>query len=485
MGNSFAPYEGNEKYIFVSYAHADKARVTPIVEKLSKAGFKVWYDLDELITGTIQDQLKEYICNCSLFLLFISERSLQSAYCKAEAELALKKKKSILSIFLDDVQLNTGMDMMLSHYASMNFYQFTSLDTFCDKLMSFEVVKECKNEKLDEKKSKCRMKCSFEPYEGDEKYIFISYAHVDGDRVAPILENLNEAGFRIWYDEGIEWGTEWPEEIACHIRNCCVCMPFHSKASTVSQNCKNEVNYALKRKKSILSVYLEEVELSDGMDMQLSSFQSTFPYQYDDMSEFYERLTRTEVIRECRDKGRATDIAQKVISEKVSERRNEARATVLKLLGEWGDNVVSLYEESTQTLYLKGEGAMWWYAPDLKGATRIKSFIKKDRPWDGYSIKTVKISEGIEDIGIGALCDLPLENVSVPSSVTMIARYAFARCRFLEGITIPEGVESIAEDAFEGCTSLKRIHFLGTKSQWNALELNPEDINNATVTFAK
>ena len=485
MGSSFAAYNGAEKYIFASYAHADRERVMPILERLTYAGYRVWGDYENLLTDDIADTLARHIKGCAVFTAFISERSMDSVYCKAEIMAALKENKSILTVFLDEIQLDTGMSFQLSRYASIELKEFSTLDAFCEKLMGFEVLDECKDIKLDKNNAKCKMKCSFEPYEGDEKYIFISYAHADGDRVAPILERLNKAGFRIWYDDGIEWGTEWPEEIAKHIADCCVCMPFHSKASAVSQNCRNEVNFALKRKKTILSVYLEEVELSDGMDMQLSSYQSTFPYQYDDVSEFFERLVRTEVIRECRGSGRATDTAQRVIPETQSKRKNEARATVLKLLGEWGDKVVSLYEESTQTLYLKGEGAMWWYASSFKGASRFKSFIKLDRPWDGYSVKTVKISDGIEDIGIGAFCDLPLESVSVPDSVTMIARYAFARCRFLKRITVPEGVESIADDAFEGCTSLKEIHFLGTESQWNALELKSEDINNATVTFAK
>ena len=37
-------YEGNDKYIFVSYAHKDSQKVVPIVETLSSNGFRVWYD---------------------------------------------------------------------------------------------------------------------------------------------------------------------------------------------------------------------------------------------------------------------------------------------------------------------------------------------------------------------------------------------------------------------------------------------------------
>lgn len=144
------------------------------------------------------------------------------------------------------------------------------------------------------------MKCTFRPYEGKDKFIFISYSHSDSEIIAPILEQLNQSGFRIWYDEGIEWGSEWPESIASHLRECEVCMAFHSKLSVVSPNCRQEITYAFKMKKNILSVYLEEVELSDGMDMQLTSFQSTFPYQYKDMEEFYIKLINTKILQCCK-----------------------------------------------------------------------------------------------------------------------------------------------------------------------------------------
>lgn len=144
------------------------------------------------------------------------------------------------------------------------------------------------------------MRCSFKPYEGDEKYIFVSYSHLNGDTVFPILERLNSVGFRIWYDEGIEWGTEWPESIASHLRGCEICMVFHSKASIISQNCRQEINYALKTKKAILSVYLEDVELSDGLDMQLSPFQATFPFQYENPDDFFSRLIKANILQPCK-----------------------------------------------------------------------------------------------------------------------------------------------------------------------------------------
>lgn len=167
------------------------------------------------------------------------------------------------------------------------------------------------------------MKGTFKPYEGAEKYIFVSYSHKDCERVLAILEELNKEGFRIWYDEGIEWGTEWPESIANHLDGCAVFMAFLSKTSIASRNCRQEVNYALKQGKEILSVYLEEVELSKGMDMQLSSYHSTFPYQYADQREFYSRLSVTQLIQCCRDVGAIEHPIRKMVDSEPPREKEE------------------------------------------------------------------------------------------------------------------------------------------------------------------
>ena len=155
------------------------------------------------------------------------------------------------------------------------------------------------------------MRCSFNPYEGKEKYIFISYSHSDSEIIIPILEELNSNGYRIWYDDGIEWGSEWPESVAQHLHNCEICMAFHSYSSILSPNCRQEINYALKKNKGILSVYLEDVELSDGMDMQLTSYQSTFLYQYDNMNQFFKKLIHTQLLQCCRIDFSATSLKKK------------------------------------------------------------------------------------------------------------------------------------------------------------------------------
>ena len=82
---------------------------------------------------------------------------------------------------------------------------------------------------------------NFRPYEGQEPYIFISYAHKNSDRVVPILEKLDQAGYRVWYDDGIAPGSEWPEYIAEHLNGCSVAIAFISQDSIDSPNCRREI----------------------------------------------------------------------------------------------------------------------------------------------------------------------------------------------------------------------------------------------------
>ena len=78
-------------------------------------------------------------------------------------------------------------------------------------------------------------------YEGNKPYIFVSYAHKDSDFVQPIIAELFEKKYRVWYDEGIAPGSEWPKNIADHLNGCKGAIVFVSESSINSKNCENEV----------------------------------------------------------------------------------------------------------------------------------------------------------------------------------------------------------------------------------------------------
>lgn len=138
-------------------------------------------------------------------------------------------------------------------------------------------------------------------YEGTQPYIFISYSHKDNEQVHRIIRDLQARGFRIWYDNGIEAGSEWPEYIAAHLRGANCVISFISSNFVSSQNCRRELIFSQDLDKPMLCVYLEETELSDGIRMQLGLNQALFRDKYDSLEAFSEALANAVLLQPCRE----------------------------------------------------------------------------------------------------------------------------------------------------------------------------------------
>ena len=147
-----------------------------------------------------------------------------------------------------------------------------------------------------------------EPYEGREDYIFISYAHSDTHLVFPVLRKMKEEGYRFWYDDGIEPGSEWPESIAHHLADSKVCMAFMSPASANSRNCRREIHYALAKEKEFMSIVLEPVDLTPGLEMQISAYQSIEYFKNPDPDDVMRRIRRIDILESCRQKKAAAKV---------------------------------------------------------------------------------------------------------------------------------------------------------------------------------
>ena len=131
----------------------------------------------------------------------------------------------------------------------------------------------------------------------DEKYVFISYAHKDSERVLSVINAMRQDGISVWYDEGIEAGTEWPEYIAEKINDCAVFIAFITANAVASVNCRNEINYAISLHKEMLVVYLEDTELSAGMQLQLGSIQAMFCHRSRSEEEFLRNLLTARILQ--------------------------------------------------------------------------------------------------------------------------------------------------------------------------------------------
>lgn len=130
----------------------------------------------------------------------------------------------------------------------------------------------------------------FKPYEGDKPYIFVSYAHADNDKVLPVLSDMHRRGYNIWYDEGIEVGSEWQECIASHLADAHLVVAFISNAYMRSDNCRREMHYAQSKKIKTINIFVEETALTPGMELQIGNIYALMKYTYPSDEYFYEKL---------------------------------------------------------------------------------------------------------------------------------------------------------------------------------------------------
>ena len=102
----------------------------------------------------------------------------------------------------------------------------------------------------------------FKPYEGKRPYLFVSYSHRQSDAVVDTIRLLHERRWRVWYDEGIPAGSDWPKNIEQHMRGCAAVLFFLSASALASPNCFSEIKTAIGLKKNVMVMPLEQAELS-------------------------------------------------------------------------------------------------------------------------------------------------------------------------------------------------------------------------------
>lgn len=137
-------------------------------------------------------------------------------------------------------------------------------------------------------------------YEGNNPYIFVSYSHKDKKDVMHYIDALEQQGFLVWFDGGIEAGSEWPEYIANRLASSACVLAFISDHYVDSKNCRRELALAQDLEKEQLNVYLREVDLPLGMRMQLGLNQAMWRSNFDTENAFIQELCKAKLITNCR-----------------------------------------------------------------------------------------------------------------------------------------------------------------------------------------
>ncbi|WP_270444551.1 TIR domain-containing protein [Gemmiger formicilis] len=145
-------------------------------------------------------------------------------------------------------------------------------------------------------------RCNAEPYEGNQPYLFVSYSHKEEDKaiVYPILERMEQAGFRVWFDQGIEATSEWPSAVCAHLKASSACLFCLSPNFADSVNCRDELYLAKKEAIKRVTLFLKsDMQLDPELEMGLVRQEQLFLENYSDIEELIKHLKQDENLQSC------------------------------------------------------------------------------------------------------------------------------------------------------------------------------------------
>ncbi len=298
-------------------------------------------------------------------------------------------------------------------------------------------------------------------YRGNEPYVFVSYAHKDKDIVFPEIKRFNDAGFHVWYDEGISPGNEWSDEIAEALTKCTVFVVMLTPTSAPRESVLNEISFALDEGKPLLAVYLEDTELPPGLRLRISRKQAILKYNMTD--EEYDFKYIEAFLRFGLKRGDAQPVPAEANVEPAVQ---PGGGVTIKQL----DELVKNYLGTNETVSQKETAVIREEFPEdspedaRKRANgdlvRIDGFDVEHGFLRGYygSEKDIVVPDSAKVIGSLAFqnCRSFIESVDLNQAGLMIAGRlgVFCNCPNLKTVKIPETVKEVTPDMFQYCPNL-------------------------------
>ena len=310
---------------------------------------------------------------------------------------------------------------------------------------------------------------SIKPYEGNEKYIFVSYAHKDSAIVLPILEQLKARGCRIWCDDKLIAGENYNAAIARHLRDCDAVLFFLSENWMQSVYCRSEATVGIEQfQKKVALLYLESCTTHDEV---LMLFAGKHTIRMSD-PQYFDKLLQSPALRDCIGQSEteqeppADDRLQQLLA---LANTPEGKAMLEALLGKTADATITTPSPAPKPEPKASEGLE--YALSEDGSSYV---IKAIGTCEDTEIVIPRTYQGKPVTSIGGFafsCCSFLRNITIPDGVTSIGYHAFHCCKALTSITIPNSVTSLGCALFESCLALTEIHYNGTKNDWIGMEL--------------
>ena len=292
-------------------------------------------------------------------------------------------------------------------------------------------------------------------YRGTEPYVFISYARLDKDKVYEEIKRFNDAGYNVWYDEGITPGNEWSDAIAEALAKCAVFVVMLTPTSAPREAVLNEISFALDEGKPFLAIYLEETELPPGLRLRISRKQAILKYNMTDEEYEFKYIEAFTGFGLKQEKVHPVNTPETLDDEVSIGKLDELAKSFL------GTNTVANQTEAVKT----GEEFYDDSPEDAKKRTngdlvRINGFDIEHGLLRGYygSEKDLTLPLAARIVGARSFdrCRMFVESVDLNNAGKIIAGLfgTFSNCPNLKTVKIPTTVQEVTPDMFYNCPNL-------------------------------
>jgi hypothetical protein len=100
MDRPLSAYQGEERFTFICYAHADVASVYPELAWLDGEGVRLWYDEGISPGKNWRESVGISLLRSERVLFYVSPATLKSKHCNREVNLALDEGIEIVPVYL-------------------------------------------------------------------------------------------------------------------------------------------------------------------------------------------------------------------------------------------------------------------------------------------------------------------------------------------------------------------------------------------------
>ena len=280
-------------------------------------------------------------------------------------------------------------------------------------------------------------------YQGDEPYVFVSYARKDRKLADKFIVELQKH-YRVWFDEGLHYGEKWAEEIEDRIVHSSIFLYLITEASLrPASYCRQEIKTAQKCKKPFINIIVNDnLQLPKTFEKENKDYQMCNLFQFKEFCDAVEDLSNK------------TKILQSIRLDKYSQGL-KIRDGVLLGIGICEDKNIVIPD------YVTRIGREAFEKCEQIEHVKITSNIRyiDENAFAGCRfLQTVEIDDGCVAIGARAFAFcLTLSQISIPNSVERIDDNAFFGCKGLKSIKLPENMVSVNDSLFYDCENLSEI----------------------------